>query len=644
MRGLLSLRAAAFLVLPACLSLTHCGLDTSGALDADLYPEDQGGGAGAPTAGASGSPGQGGAAAGGSTEGPGGGGQAGGGAAGKGGGGAAGSGAVSGKGQGGDEPAGQGGDGQGGAGGDNQGGAGDAGQGGDGQGGAGQAGEGGAGMAGEGGAGMSGSGQAGAGTGGVAGAGMGGKGGAGNGGAGTGGDAQGGAGIGGQGGDAQGGAGTGGTGGDAGQGGDAQGGAGTGGAGMAGAGQGGDAQGGAGTGGAGMAGAGQGGMGGGGSGGGVTCNEDGILDPGEECDAGQVSDPYCLSCVIACGPSGIKDPTTRHCYEFFPTAGDKKNWQDARQACANLPGGRCYLAVPNSDEEIALLHDAVGVSPYQESFWVGATRSGTALALESAFDWLTLEPWRFGPTADWTVNHGAGGPKSPPWGPNQPDNSGNNENCVEYGPGYGPGFNDNRCDVQLNYVCECATPGAPCNHDGFLDSNEECDDGNAVDGDGCDHLCQMECAKPAGANAVAKNPANQHCLALFTTKKNWSDAGSACLSLGAGYHAARIRSVDDFNFMVKVFGLPDATWVDGSDQANEGQFVFSDAAHSAVLFGVGEFPFHPGEPNNSGSKGEDCLLILKYGFGSPPPGLYLNDANCGDGNPYLCEQDPIKVQ
>ena len=42
--------------------------------------------------------------------------------------------------------------------------------------------------------------------------------------------------------------------------------------------------------------------------------------------------------------------------------------------------------------------------------------------------------------------------------------------------------------------------------DGFLDPGEECDDGNTLDGDGCDTLCHVECAPPG-----VKRPGTNRC-------------------------------------------------------------------------------------------------------------------------------------
>jgi cysteine-rich repeat protein len=395
-------------------------------------------------------------------------------------------------------------------------------------------------------------------------------------------------------------------------------------------------------GGAGMGGAGTGGagMGGAGMGGGVTCNNNGLLDlPTEECDPGPSSDPRCVSCVIDCGPNSIKDVALRRCYEIFPGDSDRKKWLDAAKACAALPG-YCYLAVPGSDAEMALL--VAAAAQYPQDFWLGALRSASAVQTESAFNWITLEPFRFGPTASWADgNKSSGGPKSPPWGGGQPDDSGGKEDCVEFAAGFGPGINDRNCDDSLNYLCECEAPGKHCNHDGFLDGDEECDDGNAADGDGCDHLCQVECPAPPGSVATYKDPQNHHCYSLFNDNKSWADSLAACTALGAGYHAARLRSVEDFDFVTQIFSLSNITWVDGTDQNSEGVFSFSDADHTLVPFSNGEFPWRLGEPNNSGGK-ENCIEILRFGGNSP--GLYLNDAVCSDARPYLCERDAIHLK
>ncbi|HSP97160.1 MAG TPA: DUF4215 domain-containing protein [Candidatus Dormibacteraeota bacterium] len=59
---------------------------------------------------------------------------------------------------------------------------------------------------------------------------------------------------------------------------------------------------------------------------------------------------------------------------------------------------------------------------------------------------------------------------------------------------------DHTCAVERCWSCSgapsvCAPVSTPCDpncQNGVLDPGEECDDGNAIDGDGCDHACAVE--------------------------------------------------------------------------------------------------------------------------------------------------------
>jgi cysteine-rich repeat protein len=67
------------------------------------------------------------------------------------------------------------------------------------------------------------------------------------------------------------------------------------------------------------------------------------------------------------------------------------------------------------------------------------------------------------------------------------------EECDDGNASPGDGCNG-MCLIEAGWVCEI--PGAPCVQticgDGFLEGAEECDDGNLEDGDGCSSACKLE--------------------------------------------------------------------------------------------------------------------------------------------------------
>lgn len=72
--------------------------------------------------------------------------------------------------------------------------------------------------------------------------------------------------------------------------------------------------------------------------------------------------------------------------------------------------------------------------------------------------------------------------------------------------------------------------------DGYLDDAEECDDGNAEDGDGCDTTCHVECRSPA-----VKDPRTAHCYFVSPPAKSAAEARDLCRSEG-GAQLVTIRS------------------------------------------------------------------------------------------------------
>jgi cysteine-rich repeat protein len=168
------------------------------------------------------------------------------------------------------------------------------------------------------------------------------------------------------------------------------------------------------------------------------------------------------------------------------------------------------------------------------------------------------------------------------------------------------------------------TPAAPaaCGN-GMLEQGEECDDGNDKNGDGCNTVCEVECA---GAGRT-KHPETHHCYELGTTPKSWSDAETACVARGPGWHLAALRAQAEAAFANVL--LPSAdVWVGGNDLAVEGVFVWTNG--EPWYDGL----WNPGEPNNAAS-GEDCVEA------TPEPGYArLNDTTCGSAQIFLCELTP----
>lgn len=126
--------------------------------------------------------------------------------------------------------------------------------------------------------------------------------------------------------------------------------------------------------------------------------------------------------------------------------------------------------------------------------------------------------------------------------------------------------------------------------------------------------------------AQVYNPANGHYYELVENSLSWGNARSAAAGMsynGMQGHLATITSQDEHDFVLSEWpGIGDpATWIGGTDEASEGNWLWI----------TGEMWSHTswggGEPNNSGN--ENCL---EYGGNN-----LWNDASCDGQKWYLVE-------
>ncbi len=157
--------------------------------------------------------------------------------------------------------------------------------------------------------------------------------------------------------------------------------------------------------------------------------------------------------------------------------------------------------------------------------------------------------------------------------------------------------------------------------DDTLDGTEQCDDGNQTPGDGCDATGQVEpgyiCVN--GGSFCCPNTHSEdgrdfyHC-ALFTGQ---AAASLHCEDVGGAL--ARITSST-----INVGATPpaaDATWIDGTDAATEGDWRYADGTVATYFNWAGT------EPN--GSTAENCLHLLDDGL--------FYDVDCAITLSFLCE-------
>ena len=171
--------------------------------------------------------------------------------------------------------------------------------------------------------------------------------------------------------------------------------------------------------------------------------------------------------------------------------------------------------------------------------------------------------------------------------------------------------------------------------DGYIGPGEECDDANAVSGDGC-NACNVVCDTDGfgGQDAFPFEVADSHhCyLYAFAPEASWDKARTSCQDWGGDL--AALSTEQEIGDVVELLAeVGQDVWIGGSDLALEGFFQWSNGELWSYS---GEQPpwddpvAGPAEP--AGGTLENCVEISSNGE--------LNDAQGGLQQTYLCERPP----
>ena len=152
----------------------------------------------------------------------------------------------------------------------------------------------------------------------------------------------------------------------------------------------------------------------------------------------------------------------------------------------------------------------------------------------------------------------------------------------------------------------------PCG-DGVLEGLEDCDD----PGDPACHGCIL-CDQPG----EVLDPTTRHCYNLQPTNMNAAAARSSCLAWGGDLVGISSRAEHDF--IIQSAGLTSDTWSGGRAMQ----------AGCAYEWMNGERWRSAWADNRPDNVGEQCLHLLQ------PSGYLLDDRNCNDSIPSLCERVP----
>lgn len=155
-------------------------------------------------------------------------------------------------------------------------------------------------------------------------------------------------------------------------------------------------------------------------------------------------------------------------------------------------------------------------------------------------------------------------------------------------------------------------------------AHEECDDGNAVAGDGCEATCKLTCGSGSGADRAVVDTASGHCFAAFDGAVN-DYPSAAALCAGIGGHLPTITSADEDDAAFSAVHAGDHPWLGGDDIAIEGSFRWTTGETFTAYAN-----FAPGRPDSAA--GGDCIQYLSDGTWS--------DAACrAPAVGTLCEVD-----
>ncbi|XP_019627720.1 PREDICTED: pulmonary surfactant-associated protein D-like [Branchiostoma belcheri] len=135
------------------------------------------------------------------------------------------------------------------------------------------------------------------------------------------------------------------------------------------------------------------------------------------------------------------------CYKVF---NKQKTFTGAASTC-RADGGT--LAMPRDADTNAFLISLYKSVSDDRGFWFRLLDQR-----EEAF-WFGLHDQRVEGRFEW-VDGSALGPYNS-WSPGEPSNGGGNEDCVIYSPRYKDKWNDVRCHIEVNFICQ-ANPGTYC--------------------------------------------------------------------------------------------------------------------------------------------------------------------------------------
>lgn len=157
---------------------------------------------------------------------------------------------------------------------------------------------------------------------------------------------------------------------------------------------------------------------------------------------------------------------------------------------------------------------------------------------------------------------------------------------------------------------------------GRLDEGEECDDGNAIETDGCNNSCELN----LDLCSITRSDDSAYIICNFLV--SWEGAREHCQSFGP-FDLVTISSAAENTFLFDLIDSnEESSWIGFNDIDSEGNFVWISGQPNSFT------NWNMGEPNDA--DGEDCTELYTV-----VPGGVWNDAPCDSGHNFICELNPI---
>lgn len=249
------------------------------------------------------------------------------------------------------------------------------------------------------------------------------------------------------------------------------------------------------------------------------------------------------------------------------------SWRDAQKRCETTGS---HLAVIRSQHEMEAMREILCSSwGYADGLWIGLND----IKIENVWAWVSGDPVRYGNWRD-------GQPENRKWSEKE------DEDCVEWLPDNGT-WNDLACSHNRGYLC---MSGGKETH-------------------------AFRCSGKLFAYG-------EYQFCAYRKAVDWHSARKACEDNGG--RIATISTPEMNAVIKKHLGLPwefyGNLWIGLSDIEQEGNFQW--ITKEDVRYGN----WCPGEPNNAGDSGEDCVHLYTS------TGCW-NDLPCDFRNGFICESD-----